>query len=53
MDSRFSGNDGGVATGFVPLRHADGAKVAVKQRALGGHAKYWYNAIKQGVVVED
>ena len=43
-----------VLSGFsFPLRHADGAKVAVKQRALGGHAKYWYNAINKVVFVED
>ena len=43
-----------VLSGFsFPLRHADDTKVAVKQRALGGHAQYGYNAINKGVFVED
>ena len=46
-------SQGRCLAGFYPLRHADGAKVAKYERALGGHAKYWYNAIEQGVIVED
>ena len=37
----------------MPLRYADDTKVAVKQRALGGHGQYGYNAINKGVFVED
>jgi hypothetical protein len=43
-----------VLSGFAnPLRHADDTKVAVKQRALGGHAQYGYNAINKGDFIED
>jgi hypothetical protein len=37
----------------LPLRHADVAKVVTKERALGGHTQYGYNAINKGDFVED
>ena len=35
-----------LADALPPFYRADGAKVAVKQRALGGHVLYGYSASK-------
>jgi len=54
LDSRLRGNDeiwdifrkkqATVQILYPPCYRADGAKVATKERALGGHAINWYSA---------